>query len=93
MMEPDGLQDIAIETKDMNVLELACATGQSNIAEWLLKDCKLQHRRDLKASKLLNERMYLFVPVLKKDALTFERVLQYVKLLPNDVKDLLWLLK
>lgn len=87
------MQDIAIETKDMNVLELACSTGQSNIAEWLLKDCKLQHRRDLKAFKLLNERMYLFVPVLKKDALTFERVLQYVKLLPNDVKDLLWLLK
>jgi hypothetical protein len=68
MMEPDGLQDIAIETKDMNVFELACATGQAIIAEWLLKDCSLLHRRDLRASKMLNERMYLFVPVLKKDA-------------------------
>ena len=89
----DGLQEIAIETKDMNVLELACATSSSKIAHWLLKDLKLLHKRDTRATKMLHERMHLYVPCLKRDLASLEPCLQHIRLSLNDVKELLWLMK
>ena len=35
--------DIAIETKEMNVFELACALGQSKIVSYFFKDLHLIH--------------------------------------------------
>lgn len=74
-------------------MELACATGQSKIANYLLKDLYLVSSRDLKLSKPVDERMYLYVPMLKKDLAVWDIVLQYVPLTRQDVKDLMWILK
>jgi hypothetical protein len=66
----DELHDIAIETETMNVFELACATGQSKIAYYMLKDLNLVTSRDLNirnGSKMVHKMMHLFVPILKKD--------------------------
>lgn len=92
----DGeLHDIAIETKDMNVLELACATSQTKIAQYLFKDLNLIHKRDLnlKKPKMVHETMFLYVPILRKDISTLSVCFQQISLSNQEIKDLLWLMK
>lgn len=43
----EELKEIEIDTKEMNVFELACATGSTKVAEFLVKELGLINRRDM----------------------------------------------
>lgn len=91
-VQKDELHDVEIETSKLNLLELACTSGQSKIVSYLLKDLHLCHL-DAKSNLPVHDRMALYVPCLKHDTAVFELVLQYFPLSRPDVRDLLYLLK
>lgn len=43
----EELEEVEIDTKDMNLLEIACATGSAKVAQILLQDYNLVSKRDL----------------------------------------------
>ena len=43
----DELKEVEIDTKDINIFELACATGSAKVAQFLLQDFLLVSKRDL----------------------------------------------
>jgi len=47
----EELKEIEIDTKDMNVFELACATGSTKVAQFMLQELGLVSKRDLNISR------------------------------------------
>jgi len=76
----EELKEIEIDTKDMNLFELACATGSAKVAQYLAQELNLVSKRDLNISrgKMIHQMMFLYVPVLKKDLASFQVSLQFV---------------
>jgi hypothetical protein len=76
----EELKEVEVDTKDMNVFELACATGSAKVAQFLAQDLGLVSKRDvnISSSKMIQEMMFLYVPALKKDLPSFEVSLAYI---------------
>ena len=92
----EELEEVELDTKDMNVFELACATGSTKVAQFLVQELGLVSKRDMNISsaKMIQNMMFLYVPTLKKDLPSFEVSLAHIQCLSNqDIKDLLFLLK
>lgn len=85
--------DVEVETKCMNLFELACASGSLKLVTMMLTEYHLRNQRDFKPQKEVHERMYLYIPILKQNLDLFEIVLKFVTLTAEDVRDLLWLMK
>ena len=85
--------DVEVDTKQMSLFELACASGSVKMVTALLTEYHLRNQRDFKPNKEVHERMYLYLPILKQNLNLFELVLKFVTLSQEDVRDLLWLMK
>jgi hypothetical protein len=60
--------DVPVDTKSMNVVELACTFGQTKLVTFLLQDLCMISRVDLElGSKQVHEMFFLMSPILKKD--------------------------
>lgn len=46
----EELEEVELDTKDMNVFELACATGSTKVAQFLVQELGLVSKRDMNIS-------------------------------------------
>jgi hypothetical protein len=79
-VELEDLKEVEIDTKDMNVFELACATGSVKVAQFMVQELGLISKRDmcLSTARMIQNMMFLYVPTLKKDLASFEVSLAHI---------------
>jgi hypothetical protein len=85
--------EIAIDTSDMSMLEIACCTRKTKIFKFMTELLNMRKSRDFlvdRRNKWIQEQRFVFIPILNRDDHIFEGLLELSNIWSmQDLQDLM----